>query len=203
MSRFQPAPLSTYIDWLLFRLDTATHPTHWYDYPYPQRDFLLATADFTTGGECGVNARSIIVPATVRHLGGNLGHNDLFHLDRDVPVPAVIPIYNNPEFLVLPGIDDFIAEAKRRDRAFWAEQGKFRQASEAAMRESNLGQYVCNQRARPNSARWRHAESFFANGTQGRCLHVGAVPVEDLYGEVVAALCPTCDEQLGTNWRVG
>lgn len=31
---------------------------------------------------------------------------------------------------------------------------------------------------------------------QHRCCHANAVPVEDLLGEVVAALCPDCDQQL-------
>jgi hypothetical protein len=49
-----------------------------------------------------------------------------------------------------------------------------------------------------------------ANGTTARffaayealtaCRHVDAVPVEDLLGEAVAALCPDCDQQLPAAW---
>lgn len=142
MSKFQPAPLGTYIDWLREHLDDETQPTHWYDYPYPRRDFLIATADFTTGGECGVYARSIIIPAGVQHLGGSLGHNSLYYFDREAPAPDIIPVFSNPEFLALPGMADFIAGAQQRERAFWAEQERLRQASEAAMLEGDLGRYV-------------------------------------------------------------
>ena len=142
MSKFEPAPLSIYIDWLHQRLSAEVGPTHWYDYSYPQRDFLLATADFTTGGECGVYARSILVPPGIRHLGGALGHNDLYYFDEDAPMPSIIPVYSNPEFLVLPGIVDFVAAAKQRDRAFWAEQERLRVASNAAMLEGDLGRHL-------------------------------------------------------------
>lgn len=33
------------------------------------------------------------------------------------------------------------------------------------------------------------------------CPHSGAVPVESVLGEVVAWLCPECDEQLPAEWR--
>lgn len=49
-----------------------------------------------------------------------------------------------------------------------------------------------------------------ANGTTARffaayevltaCRHVDAVPVEDLLGETVAALCPDCGQQLSAGW---
>jgi hypothetical protein len=145
MSKFEPAPLGVYIDWLRQHLNAETRPTHWYDYPYPQRKFLLATADFTTGGECGVNARSILIPAGIRHLGGALGHNLLYHFDKDALVPSIIPIYSNLEFLVLPGVAEFIVEAKQRDRAFWAEQEKLRADSDAAMLEGDLGRYLLSE----------------------------------------------------------
>jgi hypothetical protein len=142
MSKFEPAPLGTYIDYLHRRLSAEIKPTHWYEYPFPQRYFLLATADFTTGGECGASARSILVPSGVHHLGGGLGHNNLYCFDEDAPVPFIIPIYGNPEFLALSGVVEFIAEAKQRDRAFWAEQEKAQRASDAVMLEGDLGRHL-------------------------------------------------------------
>lgn len=145
MATLQPAPLSIYIDWLRTHLSEGCQPTHGYDYPYPADWFLLATAPFTTGDERGVHARNILVASGIQHVGGDLGHNQLFLFDEG-PLPTVIPIYSNPEFLVLPGIADFLAEEKRRGAAFWAKQERMRAASEAAMRESDVGRYVLGQR---------------------------------------------------------
>lgn len=36
---------------------------------------------------------------------------------------------------------------------------------------------------------------------QPRCVHLGAVAVEDLSGETVAHLCTHCDEQLPAKWK--
>lgn len=141
MSKFGPAQLDIYIDWLRTHLGADVKPTHWYDYPYPTRDFLFANTDFTTGGECGANARSILIPPGIKHLGGAIGHNNLFFFGEG-DAPDWIPIYSNPEFLVLPGILGFIEEKKERQRAFRAEQEKFLADSKEAMRESDLGKHV-------------------------------------------------------------
>lgn len=36
---------------------------------------------------------------------------------------------------------------------------------------------------------------------EGPCRHSAAVPVESVLGELVAWLCPGCDEQLPAEWR--
>ena len=33
------------------------------------------------------------------------------------------------------------------------------------------------------------------------CRHPAAIPVESVYGEIVAHLCPACDEQLDGDWK--
>jgi hypothetical protein len=145
MSKFEPASLGIYIDWLRSHLSADVKPTHWYDRPYDMRNFLFATADFTTGGECGANSRNILIPPDVRHLGGALGHNQLF-LFGDGDVPDCIPIYSDQEFRALPGVIGFIEEGMERDRAFWAKQAQLKEEQGDALRASDLGRHVLGDR---------------------------------------------------------
>jgi hypothetical protein len=40
-----------------------------------------------------------------------------------------------------------------------------------------------------------------ASGSQGSCHHLEVVPVQDVFGEIVAQLCLICDAQLPADWR--
>lgn len=141
MSRFRPAPLAVYLEWLRLHLEAGGVLTHHYDYPFERARFLLATADFTTGGECGAQARTILLPAGIHHAGGQLGHNDLLGFDHPEGGDFV-PTYSNPEFLALPGVAAHIAEQRRRDCEYRAQAARDQAAHDAAARASDLGRYV-------------------------------------------------------------
>ncbi|ACU71877.1 hypothetical protein Caci_2968 [Catenulispora acidiphila DSM 44928] len=137
---FHLAPLGLYLEWLRGYLAADGAPTHYYDYGYSSR-FHVVTGDFTTGGECGAFARAVLVPSGVRHLGGAVGHNDLFFFDG-FQASCWVPIYSDAEFLSLPNIVGFIEEQKAAHTTFWAEQERASAASLEAMRGSDLGRHV-------------------------------------------------------------
>jgi hypothetical protein len=133
---FTPLPLDRYTAWLRAYLAAGGQVTHVYDYPYLGQRFLLAARDFTTGGECGALSREIMVPPGVRHLGGDLGHCNLyFEADGSAPPRAesqkgapFVPAYSDPGLRELPGYAEAAQRAlkpratgERRERALQAE----------------------------------------------------------------------------------
>lgn len=145
---FHLAPLGLYLEWLRGYFAAGGAPTHYYDYRYSSR-FHVVTGDFTTGGECGAFARAVLVPAGVQHLGGRLGHNNLFFFDGfRTSDPPWVPIYCDEEFLVLQGIVEFVAAEEGRAAA-WKADLKRREAEHLAeMHESDLGRHVLAERKR-------------------------------------------------------
>lgn len=117
---FQALPLDRYAAWLRGYLEYGGKITHVYDYPYARRRFLLATRNFTTGGECGAAAREILVPAGIRHLGGGLGHCSLYFEDGPALKGNFVPAYSNPVFTGLPGYAKAVTEAQAQKAAFEA-----------------------------------------------------------------------------------
>lgn len=143
---FHLAPLGLYLEWLRGYLAAGGSPTHYYDYRYSSR-FHVVTGDFTTGGECGAFARAVLIPAGVQHLGGRIGHNNLFFFDGfSTSDPLWVPIYSDEEFLGLPGIVKFIAAEEQRAAAWMADVRHREAESLAEMRESDLGRYALGQR---------------------------------------------------------
>lgn len=140
MSTFRQATIGEYIDWLRGHLAQGGQITHVYDYPLP--GFLTAQRDFTTGGECGTDSRQIVVPANVRHRGGDLGHNNLFFMDGFTCAGlAIVPVYADPEFNAVPGIDDARSREAKRDTEFERRIQRRLTESAARARHSDLGAY--------------------------------------------------------------
>ncbi|MGW8954663.1 hypothetical protein [Streptomyces sp. NPDC055709] len=142
MTAFRPSTVNEYVLWLKQWLDAGNSPTHYYDYPM-SRDlsWQVAVRDFTTGGECGADAVRIVVPPGIRHIGGGLGDNQLYFMDGPSHGGGVflVPVFSDPEFLLLPGIRDFIeskaAEAREARHEF---EARHRQR-EVAQRGSDVG----------------------------------------------------------------
>jgi hypothetical protein len=135
---FSTARINEYIEWLNGYLNKGGKPTHYYDYPFARPAFLSARRDFTTDGECGSHSRHIIVRRQHRYKGGELGHNNIFHLHDFSVLGGWVPIYNDSDFLKL-GLDEFIRAEKQRQR-------KNQQEREARMRGKSR---------RHGSANWR------------------------------------------------
>lgn len=152
---FEPLPLDRYLAWLRGYLAAGGKITQFSAHPYPADRLLLATRDFTTGGECGARARDILVPAGIRHLGGGLGHCNLYfdagsrsrpHAEgRDGPS---VTAYSDPGFHELPGYQ----EARRKaieDRAEYEKQERARQAEDATRAQaSDLSAHIMPGTAR-------------------------------------------------------
>lgn len=114
MAKFRSASLNQYVSWLEKYMRAGGQPTHFYEYPWARAGIVVATQDFTIGGECGVDARSILVPSHVKFLGGNLGHNNLYFEDSLTCRGGWVPVYGDPEFYSLPNIENFIAGQRAR-----------------------------------------------------------------------------------------
>lgn len=139
---FRLARVSEYVDWLRGHLAGGGQITHAYDYPIARADFLLARSDFTTGGECGTDAAQIVVPAGVRHLGGDLGHNNLFFMDGFTCTGrAIVPVYADPEFDALPGVREARDLAKAERVGFERRMRQRQEESATRARTSDLSAY--------------------------------------------------------------
>lgn len=108
------ALLKNYIDWLAQYIEMGRKPTHYYDYPWNEDGWALATGDFTMAGECGANSINIIVlPGYKAH--GTIGHNNVYYLGGDgYHMGNYVPVYSDVEFLSLAGIPEFIEAEKVR-----------------------------------------------------------------------------------------
>jgi hypothetical protein len=104
------ATVQDYVDWLKKALAKGYAPTYYYDYPMPR--MAKAIGNFTMNGECGARAIDIIVCEGVQFTGDQ-GHNDLF-MPGGYPSSVFVPVYNNPEFLQIPGMREFIEIEKMK-----------------------------------------------------------------------------------------
>src|SRR5581483_6914331 len=123
MGKFTAASIEQYIDWLNGYIAQGRMPTHYYDYPWQRTNFLLALEDFRLGGECGSDARPIIVPSNVRFLGGDLGHNNLYLLENFTVRGWWVPLYSDEKFRTrLPSnvIATFIEKEEAEKKRFIA-----------------------------------------------------------------------------------
>ena len=143
---FEPLPLSRYIEWLTAYTQAGGLITHVYDYPYERAGFLLARSDFSLGGECGSQARPVLVPAGVRHLGGKLGHNTLYFEASDEDQIHVrgswVPAYSNPGFADVPGYAEARRSADERHAASSAQRSHYMDDERERIRTSDLSAYV-------------------------------------------------------------
>jgi hypothetical protein len=139
-SVFRPARVSEYVDWLRGYLAGGGEITHAYDYRL--NGFLVACRDFSTGGECGVNAAQIVVPAGVRHTGGDLGHNSLYFMDGFTERGhGFVPIFADPEFDALPGVAEAREAEEARHVAFERQMRQHEAEAAAAALTSDLSAY--------------------------------------------------------------
>jgi hypothetical protein len=142
---FRRATLDEYVSWLRLWLQWENEPTHYYDYPFERwnNNWLYAQKNFTTGGECGALSAHIIVPNGVRHIGGDLGHNDLYLADGTTGnrCPCV-PVFNNPEFMKIRSVRKFIARKEEEEAKFWAEAKRERRMSALRAAGSDIGKYL-------------------------------------------------------------
>lgn len=140
---FRRATLDEYVAWLRPWLAAGNQPTHYYDRPFGRQKWLTAERDFTTGGECGALSTEIIVPAGIKHLGGGIGHNQLYFMDGQRHLGHVVPIFDDPVFRTLSDDIPAFISAKKAEVAAW------RRESEAMMseavrrsRRSDVGRYL-------------------------------------------------------------
>lgn len=127
MSALRYASLGEYIDFLRVYFASGGSASHYYDYPFAQHKFLIATRDFRTGGECGSLSQQIIVPAGIRHIGGDLGHNTLYLFDGPVVVGGFVPVYSDAAFGQFPQTQAAY-ERDRANEARWLEEKRQREA---------------------------------------------------------------------------
>lgn len=114
MSVFEPAAIEDYLAWLEPYLAEGGTIKYARDYPFSHRGFLIARRNFTIDGECGSDARSIIVPEGIECVGGPIGHNELYRMDGYQHYGlGGVAIFSDPAFDGLPGVK----EARARDRA--------------------------------------------------------------------------------------
>jgi hypothetical protein len=131
-----------YVDWLRGYLARGGAIMYARDYPMSHGKFLVATGDFTLGGECGAVAASIIARPGVRwtrnpHVpDAGRGHNQLFFMDGFIHVGNGAAVYSDAEFAALPGYADAVAAEEARWSRLEAERLQ-RLPSE----HSSLGRY--------------------------------------------------------------
>lgn len=143
---FAPARAVYYAEWVRLHLDSGGHITHFYDYPMPSEQFLIAQAPFALGGEYGANARHILVPGDIAwDTGTGLGHNTV-HLANGTMIGSHVPVYTDQAFQGLPGWAEGIIAARRRTEAWRAEHA----ARMAREPHSDLTRYAAHAEGRNN-----------------------------------------------------
>lgn len=127
---FRTAAVDDYVEWLTRWLAAGNQPTHYYEYPFNNRSWLVALKDFTTGGECGSAAVQIVAPPGIRHAGGDLGHNNLYFQEGPDQRGDWVPIYSDPAFAGL-GLAKFIDAEQEKYRRLTAERESRRRQRDA------------------------------------------------------------------------
>lgn len=146
---FAACPLDRYVRWLQRYVRNGGQITHVYDYPYDRAGFLLAVRDFRLGGECGSRARPVVVPSTVRFLGGDLGHCNLyFEADDtgDAHGSLWVPVYSDPMFGAVPGYAEAVEAAAQREQDWRAHLARERAEQDALAADSDLTAHIESER---------------------------------------------------------
>lgn len=140
---FRMATLDEYVAWLRLYLQQGGKPTHYQDAPFDRQGWLVAEKSFTTGGECGALSTSIIVPAGIRHLHGDLGHNRLYLMDGPRVFGDIVPLFDDPVFRTLSeDIPDFIAEQEASQAASMKDAERRQAEALQRSRKGDLGRYL-------------------------------------------------------------
>lgn len=140
MTALSPATLDEYLIWLRAWIDAGHAPTHAYDYPWERQAWYTATRDFHLGSECGADAVNIVVPSGIQHVGGGLGHNQLYVMDGPAQHGGVVPVFSDPAFETLPNVREFIAAERVKEAAWRQEIEDARAAREWVARDSDVPQ---------------------------------------------------------------
>jgi hypothetical protein len=87
-----------YLKWLSGFFENGGKPTHFYD--YPMDDFYVAKEDFYCKPLYGASSINIIVPESVKYLGGKTGHNNIYLMDgfQYEGWGLFVPIFSNTKF---------------------------------------------------------------------------------------------------------
>jgi len=97
--RLMVAGKRDYDEWLTGYMAQGNEPTHYYEYPWSRvaGSFFVATKDFELPPLFGVSAISLIVPKSVKFLGGGLGHSRLYFEDGYTMKGEyiVVPVYQD------------------------------------------------------------------------------------------------------------
>lgn len=124
-AKFRPAAPADYARWLKLHLQQGGTITHYYDYAMPRDSFLTALRPFTLEGECGAEARHILVPEGISwNIGGGIGHNAVY-LAGGTMAGCSVPAYTDEAFHGLPGYDEGMAAARRASVEFRARALQF------------------------------------------------------------------------------
>lgn len=118
---FLPASINNYLDWLRGFTAAGGKITHYYDRDFASDEFVVAVDDFATWGELGAAAKRIIVPAGIRHRGGDRGHNRIYLLAGYEKRADVVPVYRDVDFLTIPGAVDAKRFQEAEDRKIVAD----------------------------------------------------------------------------------
>lgn len=96
----RPAKVEDYKKWLAGFMKKGSESTHFYNYPMKGSldDWLVATADFELVPLYGANSLHIIVLNGVKFKGGDLGHTELYFMDRFEKQASWVPVYTDIEF---------------------------------------------------------------------------------------------------------
>lgn len=95
----RPGTAEDYSRWMTGYVRRGGLPTHYYDYPTPTRNLLVATGELELQPLHGATSVSVIVPAGIRLLSGfNSGHNEVFLMDG-FRHNGTVPVYTDTEIL--------------------------------------------------------------------------------------------------------
>jgi hypothetical protein len=124
-AKFAPAAPADYARWLKLHLNQGGRITHFYDYPMARAGFLVALRPFVLGGECGADARHILMPEGASwNAGGGMGHNTVYLADGTVK-GTWVPVYADEAFHGLPGYEEGMVADRKASAEFWARSREF------------------------------------------------------------------------------
>jgi hypothetical protein len=98
IKKTHPASVSDYTEWLKGYLQNGGKPTHSYNYPMSRQAWYVADCDFKILPLYGAEAISIIIPTTVKFLGGVPGHCNLYFMDGFKVEGGIVPIFEDIKF---------------------------------------------------------------------------------------------------------
>lgn len=153
---FMPATFEDYLRWARVYTRQKGKFNRYIHGPWDNKGgrFVVAIQDFTLKGGYGLHSLSIIIPETVKYLGGEVGHCNLYSM-RGTVIPDAhfateIPLYNEPELLELPGAAKYARTERKemeRIRKEWErEEEEDRRRQREWEENSDIGYYLATLR---------------------------------------------------------